>query len=465
MQTQTTSSIRVGDRLKLFPDSASVQNESLCIAGHDLASLAADYGTPLYVYDRSTLDASMAEYQSALKKYYPAPSRITYAGKAFLCKAIAAWAQSQDLLVDCTGEGEIAIAVAANVERASILVHGVNKSVEDLTSAIEHAGTMVVDNLTELEHLHVILRERSDRRISDVTSETLRSGSHRPDVLAQDSDIAVWLRLLPGVAVHTHHTHTQTGQHDSKFGMTPDEILEAAKFCKENNLPLQGIHFHQGSNFRDPEPLLPAIELALDLAQRMGFTSEWHFCPGGGWGVAYHEDELPNPSIESYVRGIAEAVVDGCQARGLSLPHLHLEPGRSLVARAAVAVYRVGARKQRGEKTWLLTDGGMADNPRFALYGARYSCLPVSMTGLEASERVSIAGPFCESGDIVIEDLPMPIVEEGAWIAIPVSGAYHLSMSSNYNGARRPAVLWLEEGNARLIVKRETVQDLLRNQL
>src|SRR5215217_559276 len=175
MQTQRTSSIRVGDRLKLFPDSASVQNDSLCIAGHDLASLAADYGTPLYVYDRSTLDASVAEYRSALKKYYPAPSRITYAGKAFLCKAIASWAQAQDLLVDCTGEGEIAIAVAANVERQSILVHGVNKSVGDLKSAIEHAGTIVVDNLTDLQRVHVILRERNDRRISsDNQDETLR---------------------------------------------------------------------------------------------------------------------------------------------------------------------------------------------------------------------------------------------------------------------------------------------------
>jgi diaminopimelate decarboxylase len=241
--------------------------------------------------------------------------------------------------------------------------------------------------------------------------------------------------------------------------------LEAAQFCKENNLPLRGIHFHQGSNFRDPEPLIPAIEMALELAKEIGFRGGWHFCPGGGWGVAYHEDELPDPSIESYVRGIADSVVEGCRQRGLDLPHLHLEPGRSLVARAGVALYRVGAVKQRGGKTWLLSDGGMADNPRFALYGARYSCLPV--TGLARIEtgKVSIAGPYCESGDIVIEDLSMPEVREGEWIAIPVAGAYHLSMSSNYNGARRPAVLWLEEGQAKLIVQRETTQDLLKNQM
>ncbi|MBK9925471.1 MAG: diaminopimelate decarboxylase [Anaerolineales bacterium] len=443
------------DRLALFPDSTKIQNDKLTIAGHDLASLVDQYLTPLYIYDLSTLASSVKSYTDALSAYYPAPSHITYAGKAFLCKAIAEWTQGHDLFVDCTGEGEIAIAVAGGVPREHILVHGVNKSVDDLKSAIKYAGTIVVDNLTELKRLYVTL-SGSEGSLPK-TSETLRSQQSLPQ-----SDITIWLRLLPGVAVSTHHAHTQTGQHDSKFGMTREEILEAAKYCKEHDLPLTGIHFHQGSNFRDPEPLIPAIDMALDLAKEIGFKGEWHFCPGGGWGVAYHEDELPNPSIESYVRGIAEAVVEGCLARGLSLPHLHLEPGRSLIARAGVAIYRVGAIKRRGDKTWLLTDGGMADNPRFALYGARYSCLTVAGVGRERSERVSIAGPYCESGDIILENLPMPKVEEGELIAIPVAGAYHLSMSSNYNGARRPAVLMLDEGNAKLIVRRETTDDLFK---
>ncbi len=441
----------ITNRLSLFPESTRVRDDSLFVAGHSLASLSAENGTPLYIYDRSTLDLAVTEYKSALRAYYPGESQITYAGKAFLCKAIAAWTQSHNLIVYCTGEGEISIAVAGGVPREKILVHGVNKSVADLKSALENAGTIVVDNLTELKTLE------SDSLLSKIQKHTL-SGTRA-------SAFQIWLRLLPGVAVSTHHVHTQTGQHDSKFGMTREEILEAANFCKEYNLPLKGIHFHQGSNFRDPEPLIPAIDMALDIAKEIGFKDEWHFCPGGGWGVAYHEDELPNPSIESYVRGIAEAVIEGCQSRGLTLPHLHLEPGRSLVARAGVAIYRIGAIKRRGDKIWILTDGGMADNPRFALYGARYSCLPVEGLNREVSNKVSIAGPYCESGDIVIENLPIPELQEGELIAIPVAGAYHLSMSSNYNGARRPQVLMLEEGKVNVMMRRETMDDLLMRDL
>jgi diaminopimelate decarboxylase len=428
------------NRLQLFPVSTKIENDSLTIAGIPLASLAEEHGTPLYIYDRATMDRMARTYLEALAACYASPASVTYAGKAFLCTAVAQWTQSHGLMVDCTGEGEIAIAVAAGVPRTQIVVHGVNKSEADLTSALRNAATIVVDNLSELE------------RIASLPPSDPRSPS-------------LWLRLLPGLAVGTHHAHTQTGQFDSKFGMTREEILEAARICREHGLPLKGIHFHQGSNFRDPEPLIPAIEMALDLAKEMGLAGDWHFCPGGGWGVAYHESELPDPSIESYVGGIAEAVTEGCRARGLGLPHLHLEPGRSLIARAGVAIYRVGAVKRRGDRIWLLTDGGMADNPRYALYGVRYSCLPVSGVGRERRERVSVAGPYCESGDVLIEDLPMPEVEAGELIAIPVAGAYHLSMASHYNGARRPAVIWLEQGKAYIIQSRETAADLLKRDL
>jgi diaminopimelate decarboxylase len=247
--------------------------------------------------------------------------------------------------------------------------------------------------------------------------------------------------------------------------MTPDEIITAASICKSAKLPLSGIHFHQGSNFRNPDPLVCAIEIAIELIKKLEFSEPWHFCPGGGWGAVYHEDELPEPEIDDYVEVVAKNVIEQCNLAGLPLPRLHLEPGRSLIARAGVALYRVGTRKQRGERTWLLTDGGMSDNPRHALYGARYSCLPTTGLNREMTERVNIAGPHCESGDVIIKDLPMPKIEEGELIAIPVSGAYQLSMSSNYNGACRPAVVWMDEGRARLIVRRETREDLSQRDL
>ena len=432
-----TSCVDQADRLDLFPITTKIENDSLTIGGLSLASLADLEQTPLYLYDRATMDDSVHAYKAALKKYYPAPFDITYAGKAFLCAAIARWTQQHNLFVDCTGEGEIAIAIAGGVPREHILVHGVNKSVADLTSAIQHASAIVVDNITELKRLVELIPN---------------SYSLIPNI---------WLRIIPGIAVETHHAHTQTGQHDSKFGMTMEETIEAANFCKEHHLPLKGIHFHQGSNFRDPSPLTNAIEIGLDIAKEIGLNDDWHFSPGGGWGVAYHEDELPQPNTEDYVRVIAENVIKGCSARGLSLPRLHLEPGRSLVARAGVALYRVGAVKRRGDKIWILTDGGMTDNPRHAMYGARYSCLTVSTPSKERIERVAIAGPYCESGDVIIEDLPMPKIKVGELIAIPASGAYHLSMSSNYNGARKPAVLMISEGKADLILRRETLDDLL----
>lgn len=427
-------------RLALFPLTTKVEQETLCIGGLSLEQLAEEYGTPLYVYDKATMDMAAKQYQDALASFYPGPASVTYAGKAFLSRCVAQWTQGHGLTVDCTGEGEMAIARAGGVPRQKILVHGVNKSIQDLKTASEQAGVIVVDNLTEL------------RRIADLYGNPKEFPS-------------LWLRLLPGLAVDTHHAHTQTGQHESKFGMTAEELLQAAQFCKQHKLPFNGIHFHQGSNFRDASPLHDAIEIGLDLAKEIGFEQDWHFCPGGGWGVAYHEDELPQPDATEYVRVIAGDVIVGCQKRGLSLPHLHLEPGRSLVARAGVAIYKVGAVKKRGSKIWALTDGGMTDNPRHALYGARYSCLTVSGPGRERSESISIAGPYCESGDVVIEDLPMPRLREGELIAIPAAGAYHLSMSSNYNGARKPAVLWLEDGSARVMMRRETIEDLLRREI
>lgn len=432
------------DRLPLFPDTTRIENDALRIGGQDLSTLAQTHGTPLYIYDRATLDSGVSRYRDALKAFYPASASLTYAGKAFLCKAIVQWVRRQHLWLDCTGQGELAIAAAGGAQPESIIAHGANKSTDDLRAALRQAGTLVIDNLDEM------------RRVASLVGSAAGVVNPSP---------SLWARMQPGIDVETHHAHTQTGQAGSKFGMTPAEVVQAAQIATSKGLTLVGIHFHLGSNFRQTAPLIAATELALDLARELGFPSAWHFSPGGGWGAAYHEDELPQPDIETYVQAIGRTIVRRCRLNTMQLPELHLEPGRSLIARAGVAIYRVGAIKKRGDRTWILTDGGMADNPRHALYGARYSCLPVQGLSRPLKEQVSIAGPYCESGDVILEDLRMPELEVGELIAVPVSGAYQLSMSSNYNGARRPAVLWLEKAGARLIVRRETVDDLVQRDL
>jgi diaminopimelate decarboxylase/diaminopimelate epimerase len=433
--------MRVEQRLGLFPDTASVKatpsGERLSVGGCDLADLAGRYNTPLYLYDRATLDGTVQRYQQALGDWYPGRSGITYAGKAFLCVALAQWTQSHDLWIDCTGIGEVGVAVAAGVPRAHVLVHGVNKSPADLEAAVAHAGTIVIDNLLELDRLAALARE------GEVPL---------PDL---------WLRLRPGLAVETH-AYTQTGQADSKFGMSPEEIRQAVEICRDHSLPLSGLHFHQGSHFHDPTPIAFALDGALDLMVAARAGADWALCVGGGWAVSYHEDELPQPDVEAYVRFTAQNLVEGCRRRGISLPRLQLEPGRSLVARAGVAVYRVGTIKRTPGRRWALLDGGLCDNPRPALYGARYSALPVWEPRRPATGPVWLGGPYCESSDILIEALPLPDLQPGELIAIPAGGAYQLSMSSNYNGACRPAALWLDAGRARLIQARERPEDLVR---
>ena len=431
----------VSKRLDLFPVTTHVepgQGGRLTIAGCDLAELAGRYGTPLYLYDRATLERAVAAYQQALALSYPEETGITYAGKAFLCLAMAQWLRQQDLWVDCTGAGEIHVAVAGGVRRERILVHGVNKSQADLDAAMAHAGTIVVDNLVEL-----------DRLAARAKGEILPN---------------LWLRIRPGLAVETH-AFTQTGQADSKFGMSQAEALEAVRLCRRQALPLTGVHFHQGSHFHDPAPIDPALAVVLDLIAAAHQETGWlpaTVCPGGGWAVAYNEDDLPHPPITDYVDFVAGHLIAGCQKRGLPLPRLQLEPGRSLVAQAGVSLYHVGAIKHTPHRRWLMLDGGMTDNIRPALYGARYSALPVQQPGRPTAGPAWLAGPYCESSDVLIEALPMPDIQPGELIAVPVSGAYHLSMGNNYNGALKPAVLWLEQGQAYLIQERETLDDLIR---
>jgi diaminopimelate decarboxylase len=433
--------------LALFPATVAIEGqgvtERLTIAGCDLAELAQRYGTPLYLYDQATMDQAVAAYRQALTQHYPAAAAITLAGKAFLSVAAAQWAQRQQIWLDCTGAGELHVATVAGFDRARVLVHGVNKSDEDLQAALTQASTIVVDNLTELQRLSTLMQSTGVR------------------------DLEIWLRVRPGVAVDTH-AYRQTGQEESKFGMSLAEAVDAVLHCQRAGLRLTGIHFHQGSHFHDVEPIGPGLDTVLDLLEELHSQSGWApavLSPGGGWGVAYHEDDLPHPSIAHYVAFVAQRLAQGCQERNLPLPRLQVEPGRSLVAQAGVALYRVGAVKQSANRRWLLIDGGMADNPRKALYGARYSALPVQQPGRLAIGPAWVGGPYCESGDVLLEGLPLPDMQPGELLAIPISGAYHLAMGSNYNGARKPAVIWLNQGKATLIQRRESLADLVARDL
>ena len=427
-------------RLALFPHTAEIvagpAGSELAIGGLPLSVLARDYGTPLYLYSQATLDAAVVEYRLALAGHYPGDSGLTYAGKAFLCLAMAQWVSGQDLWLDCTGVGELHIAAAAGLPRDQTLVHGVNKSQADLVAAVAQASTIVVDNLSELHRLVTIVRE---------------TGASLP---------ALWLRFRPGLAIDTH-AYVQTGHDDSKFGMDAAEIEVVARLCQEYGWAVQGLHFHLGSHFRDPTPVAAAIDKTLDLAAALGLPGNWSLSPGGGLATAYNEDELPQPSIQDFVKLIAAEVTAGCRRRNLPLPRLQLEPGRSLVARAGVALYRLGTVKRTAGRRWLLLDGGLADNPRPALYKARYSALPVHDPGRDPVGDAWLAGPYCESGDVLIEKLLLPELEPGELLAVPASGAYQLSMASNYNGARRPAVLWLNEGAVHLIQERQSLADLI----
>ena len=433
------------DRLSLFPDTVALgpakdDRPSLHIGGCDLNGLAAEFGTPLYIYDQQTIDGAVQAYRDALSRHYPGPAGITYAGKACMNVTIARLMAAHGLLLDCTGVGELHIARAAGVPRAQILMHGVNKSQADLQAGLAQADTLVVDNLPELERI----------------AQLADGGGLAP---------ALWLRVRPGYAVDTHLFH-QTGQHDSKFGMDADECVNAVAFCQRNGLPVTGLHFHQGSHFHAAEQVVPALEMVCRLMGRLRRERNWRaetLCPGGGWGIAYHEADLPHESIEKYTATVAAALTEKLSSHTLPLPRLQVEPGRSLVARAGVAIYRVGTVKRAGGRRWLLLDGGMADNIRPALYQARYSALPVTdpLSRLPISENAWLAGPYCESGDLLIEDLPLPEIETGELLAVPVSGAYQLMMASNYNGALRPAVVMLRDGIVRLVQRRETVDDLL----
>ena len=428
-------------RLSLFPITAEVNKQGhLVIGGGDTVALAAEFGTPLYVFDEASLRAQCAEFKMEFGQRYTEIS-VVYAGKAFLNKALALILKEEGLGLDVVSGGEMSIARAIDFPFDKVYFHGNNKSAEELNMALEwRVGRFVIDNFEELTRL----------------SERAREKGRVPDIL---------LRLTPGIDPHTHK-YISTGVVDSKFGFTLatwEEVV--AQVISAPDLNLVGLGFHLGSLIFEIEPYREAIGRVLDFAAEMkrkhGFEMQ-ELDIGGGFAVQYTLD-APTPPISSYAEVIATTINDKCQELKLALPRLVVEPGRAIVGRAGVVLYRIGAAKEiPGVRRYVFVDGGMADNIRPALYAARYEAVVANKMLLEETGKVTIAGKFCESGDILISDISLPPVTAGDILAMADCGAYCLAMASNYNASLKSAVVLVKDDKARLIRRRETFEDLGR---
>ena len=426
----------------LWPDTAAVNPAGgLLIAGCDLSRLAVEHGTPLYVLDEQTVCTTAEVFTAALGRYYPARSTVHYASKAFLNTAIAQLMVECGLGLDCVSLGELSVARRAGVDLQAVHLHGNAKPPAELEQALAWGtGRIVVDSLDELQIL-----------------DNITAGYLSPQ--------PVLLRLNPGIDVHTH-AHVKTGHLDSKFGLPiATGMAEAAvqRVLEAPGLRLMGLHMHLGSQISTLEPLGRGItslfEFAVAMRERFGWKME-EFSPGGGLAVPYAPGD-PGPTVEEYVRLIAMATVEAARATGAALPRLVLEPGRALIARAVVALYTVVAVKRITDvRSFVAVDGGMGDNIRPALYGARYHAVRADRAGDPPANIVTIVGRYCESGDVLLRDISMPPLDPGTRIVVPMAGAYTLSMASNYNLVPRPPLLLLREGQSFVIRRRETLDDL-----
>ena len=431
-------------RIKLFPAKSAVNDKGhLVIGGCDAVELAAEFGTPLYLFDELSLRQKCAEFKQEFSRRY-ADSLVIYASKAFINKALARIFAEEGLGLDVVSAGELSIARSVDFPLSKVYFHGNNKSAEELGLALEWGiGRIVVDNFHELKML----------------AEIARAKGRNPDIL---------LRISPGVEAHTHK-YTVTGAVDTKFGFPlahGGEAVASAMSLPELNL--LGLHFHIGSGIFEVEPYQQAIDIILGFAAEMkrknGFELR-ELDVGGGFAVQYVVDS-PAPPISAYAEVIATSITGKCQELGLSLPRLVVEPGRSIVGQAGVALYTAGVVKDiPGVRCYVSVDGGMADNIRHALYGARHEAVVASRMSAKDTKKVTIAGKFCESGDVLIEDISLPPVAAGDIIAVADCGAYCLPMGSNYNASLKPAVVLVKDGKARLIRRRETFEDLVRHDL
>jgi diaminopimelate decarboxylase len=430
----------------LWPESTERNAEGeLTIGGVSTTALAAEFGTPLYVYDERTLRMRAARAVTAFDTAYQ-NARVVYAGKALLAPSIVSILHDEGLGLDVASGGELFVGLASGVPASDITFHGNNKSEQELREAIEAGvGLIAIDNDHEISLLNRLARELGKQ-------------------------ISVLVRLNPGIDVHTHEK-IATGVADSKFGFplwTGAAASAVESILATPGLDLVGYHAHIGSQLFDLDVYKLTIETLLDftaaIRDKHGFVPRV-LSPGGGAGIAYQAGDA-EVDVTEWASLTSKALMEGCARLNLPLPELVVEPGRSIVGPAAVAVYTAGAVKVvPGVRTYVSVDGGMADNIRPSLYGAQYSAEVVNRLAQSTGELVTIAGKYCESGDVLIRDIDLGDVTTGDLIAMPAVGAYCLAMASNYNLALRPAVVLVRDGNATLIRRRERYEDLLANEV
>jgi len=425
----------------MFPDTTQIDSSgTLNIGGCNTLDLANEYGTPLYVFDEDTIRNRCRSFVQEFQKRVP-ETQVVYASKAYINPVLVRMLTEESLGLDVVSGGELAVAIAGGLSPTQIYFHGNNKTPQELREAVQQGiGRIVVDSFHELQLLDEISGE-----------------------LGKKQEILV--RVSPGIDPHTH-AYTTTGIIDSKFGFsiqTGHAAIAVRDALQAPNLELKGLHFHLGSPIFELEPYQAATDLVLRFSAQFreeGWTIQ-EFSPGGGFAIAYTRDNKP-PEVSEYAEAITSTLKATSTELDIPLPRLIIEPGRSIIGPSGVALYRIGAIKEiPGIRKYVSVDGGMGDNIRPALYQAAYEVCSAGKMNQEADDLVTIAGKYCESGDILASDVLLPSVTSGDILAIPASGAYCPSMASNYNLNPRPPIVLVKDGTSRLIRRRETYQDMM----
>ena len=435
----------ISPNTQMMPVSARVSKEGhLLVGGCDTNELAESFGTPLWVVDYATVEASAHALSSGLAGY-TGGARALYAGKAMMCLALCKMTNQLGMGLDVVSAGELYTALQAGLKPSDIYMHGNNKTPSELKMVVDNPGvTVIVDGFDELDLLIELAREAK-------------------------APVEIMVRVTPGVEPETHE-YIKTGQIDSKFGISLGDVIPFLRRVEKNGnfVKFKGLHAHIGSQSLELEPYLKVVdilsELCLEIKQELKLDVD-KLNLGGGLGIVYVDSDKPLPLYE-WSKAISNQVSKAFPEKGLNLPYLLVEPGRSVVGTAGITLYRVGpCKKFQSGKLSASVDGGMADNPRPATYNALYTArLANRMDSPRPENEVELVGRYCESGDIIIKDAGIP-AEKGDLVAVFATGAYNYSMASNYNRTSRPACVLVKDGKAELIIKRESLEDLIRQDL